>query len=169
VVDVAPPTTTVTSTSPAVHAGLVAVQLVVELQVTAVPAAVAKLTVVEPEVVENPVPVIVTTVPPARGPEVGLMLVTVGVGVTAAATPTSSCRSNTAKRRRPPTPCAALESPPLEMPPILFIKVMTLCFHADLSRLESPGACASCVRANPESSTCFVGSWSSYVKTMNPE
>jgi hypothetical protein len=34
-------------------------------------------------VVENPVPVMVMTVPPAVGPEVGLMAVTVGVaGVT---------------------------------------------------------------------------------------
>jgi hypothetical protein len=66
----------VTSTAPAVPAGLVAVQLVTELQVTAVPAVVPKLTVVP--LVAKPVPVMVTTVPPARGPELGLMLVTVG-------------------------------------------------------------------------------------------
>jgi hypothetical protein len=57
-------------------AGLVAVQLVTELQVTAVAAVVPKLTVVP--LVENPEPVMVTTVPPAGGPELGLMLATVG-------------------------------------------------------------------------------------------
>jgi len=57
-------------------AGLVALQLVAELQVTAVAAVVPKLTVVP--VVANPVPVMVTTVPPAEEPEVGLMLATVG-------------------------------------------------------------------------------------------
>jgi len=75
VAEVALPEVTVTSTVPE-PAGLVALQLVVELQVTAVPATVPKLTVVP--VVVNPVPVMVTTVPPARGPAVGLMAVTVG-------------------------------------------------------------------------------------------
>jgi hypothetical protein len=71
-------TVTVTSTAP-VPAGLVAVQLEVELQETPVAALpVPKSTVVSPEVVENPVPVIVTAVPPEAGPVVGLMLVTVG-------------------------------------------------------------------------------------------
>ena len=72
----APPAVTVTSTAPADPAGLVALQLVVELQVTAVPAAAPKSTVVP--VVEKPVPVIVTTVPPASGPAVGLILATAG-------------------------------------------------------------------------------------------
>jgi hypothetical protein len=73
VAEVWPDTVTVTSTVP-VPAGLVAVQLLVEAQVTAVPAFDPKLTVVP--VVANPVPVIVTTVPAT--PEVGLMPVTVG-------------------------------------------------------------------------------------------
>jgi len=78
VAEVWPDTVTVTSTAP-VPAGLVAVQLEVELQETPVAALpVPKSTVVSPEVVENPVPVIVTAVPPEAGPVVGLMLVTVG-------------------------------------------------------------------------------------------
>ena len=70
-------TVTVTSTVP-VPPGLVAVQLVVELQVTPVPGFVPKSTVVAPDVVENPVPVMLTVVPPAAGPDAGLMAVTVG-------------------------------------------------------------------------------------------
>jgi len=46
-----------------------------EVTDTPVPATVPNLTV-EPEV--NPVPVMVTTVPPATGPAVGLTAVTVG-------------------------------------------------------------------------------------------
>jgi hypothetical protein len=69
---------TVISTVAALPGGLVAVQLVVEVQLTAVPAAVPKSTVVAAAVVENPVPLMVTLVPPERGPEVGLMAVTVG-------------------------------------------------------------------------------------------
>jgi hypothetical protein len=76
VAEVVPPEVTVTSTAPAVPAGLVAVQLVVELQVTAVPAVAPKATVVP--VMANPVPVMVTTVVPASGPALGLMLATVG-------------------------------------------------------------------------------------------
>jgi hypothetical protein len=76
-VEVAPPVVTSTSTAPAVvAAGLVAVQVVTELQLTFVAASVPKSTV--SDVVENPVPVMVTGVSPARGPEVGLMAVTVG-------------------------------------------------------------------------------------------
>jgi hypothetical protein len=71
-----PPAVTVTSTDPALPAGLVALQLVAELQVTAVAAMVPKLTV--EALVEKPDPVMVTTVPPASGPEFGLMLATVG-------------------------------------------------------------------------------------------
>ena len=68
---------TVTSTVP-LPAGEVAVQLVVEEHNTPVAAFVPKSTVVAPEVVEKPVPVIVTLVPPAAAPEVGLMPVTLG-------------------------------------------------------------------------------------------
>jgi hypothetical protein len=62
-----PPTVTVTSTVP-LPAGLVAVQLVVVEQLTPVAAVVPKSTVVASAVVENPVPVIVTVVPPPAGP-----------------------------------------------------------------------------------------------------
>jgi hypothetical protein len=61
--------------------GLVALQAVVLAQLTAVPAAPAKLTVVA--VVLKSVPVMVTTVPPADGPVVGLTLLTAGAGVAA--------------------------------------------------------------------------------------
>jgi hypothetical protein len=74
--EVFPPTVTVTSTVPALPAGLVAVQLVTELQVTEVAAVVPKLTVAP--LVARPLPVMVITVPPVEGPELGLMLATVG-------------------------------------------------------------------------------------------
>jgi hypothetical protein len=99
-VEAVPPTVTVTSTAPALPTGLVAVQLVTELQVTAVPAAVPKLTVVP--VVAKFVPVMVTTVPPARGPEVGLIPVTVGA-VTADAGPTRRPRTMAPRSKKPPT------------------------------------------------------------------
>jgi len=76
VAEVALPEVTVTSTVPAAPAGLVAEQLVAELQVTAVAAVVPNLTVVP--LVANPDPTMVSTVPPARGPAVGLMLATAG-------------------------------------------------------------------------------------------
>jgi hypothetical protein len=76
VAEVCPPAVTVTATIPPDSAGLVAVQVVADAQFTDVPGTVPKLTVVP--VVENPVPVMVTTVLPAVGPEVGLMAVTVG-------------------------------------------------------------------------------------------
>jgi hypothetical protein len=66
----------VTSTVPADSAGLVAVQVVVEEQLTEVPGTVPKETV---SVEKNPVPVMVTTVPPEVGPAVGLMAVTIGI------------------------------------------------------------------------------------------
>ena len=72
-----PATVTMTSTVVSVvTAGLVAEQLVVDVHDTAVPAMTPKAMVLE--LVEKPVPVIVTTVPPAMGPELGLMAVTVG-------------------------------------------------------------------------------------------
>ena len=64
----------------AAWAGLVAAQLVVVEQDTAVPAFAPKVTVVAPGDVLNPVPVIVIEVPPAIGPLVGAMLLTVGAG-----------------------------------------------------------------------------------------
>jgi hypothetical protein len=57
-----------------------AMQLVVEEQLTAAGVA-PKSTVVPPAVVENPVPVIVTAVPPQGGPEAGEIPVTDGTGV----------------------------------------------------------------------------------------
>lgn len=74
--DVAVPTVTVTSTGPAAPAGEVALHEVVNAQVTPVAAASPKSTVVAPAVVENPDPVMVTGVPPAGGPLVGLTDVT---------------------------------------------------------------------------------------------
>ena len=66
---------TSTSTTPA-PAGLVAVQVVVELQFTPVSATPPKLTVVPPMM--KLLPVIVTTVPPLEGPLVGVIDVTAG-------------------------------------------------------------------------------------------
>jgi hypothetical protein len=77
---VSPPTVTVTSTVP-VPAGLVAVQFVVEAQLTPVALFGPKRTVVAPAAGSKPVPVIVTTVPPAVGPLVGLIETTVGAGI----------------------------------------------------------------------------------------
>jgi hypothetical protein len=51
--------------------------------------------------VEKPVPVMVTTVPPARGPELGVMLVTVG-DATADAGPTRRPSNVAATRKIPP-------------------------------------------------------------------
>lgn len=73
--EVPPAVVTVTSTVPTECAGLVAVIDVAELTVTFVAAVVPNLTVGEPE---NPVPVIVTVVPPAVDPLVGLIDATVG-------------------------------------------------------------------------------------------
>ena len=73
-------TVTVTSTEP-LPVGLTAVQLVVLAQVTEVPLAAPNLTVVAPAVVLKFVPVIVTVVPPATGPLVGLRPVTVGAAM----------------------------------------------------------------------------------------
>ena len=72
--DVPPGATTVTFTVP-VPAGLTAVIVVGLTTVTSVAGVVPKLTAVAPV---KPVPVIVTTVPPAGEPEVGLMPETVG-------------------------------------------------------------------------------------------
>ena len=65
---------TVTSTVPAVSAGAVAVIEVAEFAVM-VPAVAPNLT---PEAEERPVPVMVTEVPPAIEPPLGLIAVTVG-------------------------------------------------------------------------------------------
>ena len=64
---------TLTSTAP-VPAGEVAVRLVAELYVT-LAATVPNVTV---DVLVNPVPVMVTAVPPVAGPLTGEMLVTLG-------------------------------------------------------------------------------------------
>ena len=63
-----PGVTTVTSTTPAAPAGLVAVIWVSELTVKLLAATVPKSTAVAPV---KPVPVIVTVVPPAAGPPWG--------------------------------------------------------------------------------------------------
>ena len=67
---------TLTSIVPAPAAGEVAVRRVAELYVT-LAATVPNVTV---DALVNPVPVIVTTVPPATGPLAGEILVTVGAG-----------------------------------------------------------------------------------------
>src|SRR5438445_378249 len=72
---VPPGVVTVTSTVAALWAGEVAVMVVALLTVKLVAAVAPKLTAVAPV---NPVPVIVTEVPPAVGPFVGFTLVTVG-------------------------------------------------------------------------------------------
>src|SRR5215472_3926207 len=68
------PVVTVTSTVP-VPAGLVALTAVEDTNCTPVPAFAPNLTV---EAAVNPVPVMVTTVPPAAGPDAGDTPVTVG-------------------------------------------------------------------------------------------
>src|SRR5271170_8485656 len=67
---------TVMSTAPAEPAGETTVQLVVDEQLTAVPALVPNSTVVAPTT--NPVPVMVTVVSPPVVPKVGVMDVTTG-------------------------------------------------------------------------------------------
>ena len=74
VADVPPAVVTVTSTVPAVPAGLVAV-ICVAVSLTIVAGVVPNSTAVAPV---RFVPVIVTVVPPAVGPDVGLTPVTVG-------------------------------------------------------------------------------------------
>jgi hypothetical protein len=104
VVEGTPPAMTVTSTSPVVvPAGLTAVQVVAVALVSVVLATVPKSTV---SVVANPVPVIVTVVPPARGPEAGEIEVTAWAGA-AEARLGSVARSAPAKRATPPTTCVA--------------------------------------------------------------
>ena len=65
-----------TVTTPATPAGVVALIDVADTNVTLVPAFAPNFTVVAPDT--NPLPVIVTTVPPATGPLTGLSAVTVG-------------------------------------------------------------------------------------------
>src|SRR5260370_987582 len=69
---------TVISTTPAACAGAVAVICVVELTVKDVAAVVPKETWVAPV---KAVPVTVTMVPPPEDPDVGLIAVTVGIGM----------------------------------------------------------------------------------------
>ena len=74
-----PATVAVTSTSPGtLAAGTTAVQVVVDEQVTEVAVTVPKLKVVEPMVVEKPVPVRVTCNPPVVGASSGVMLLVTG-------------------------------------------------------------------------------------------
>ena len=77
VVEVPPDVVTLTSTVP-VPAGDVAVIDVAETTLMPVAAVAPKLTAVAPV---NPVPVMVTDVPPTPGPEVGAIDVTVGAAV----------------------------------------------------------------------------------------
>ena len=75
IADVPEGVVTVTSTIPAVYAGLVAVIEVALTTVTPVAAVVPKFTAVAPR---RFVPEIVTEVPPAVEPDIGVMPVTVG-------------------------------------------------------------------------------------------
>ena len=70
-----------TVTAPATPAGAVALIDVADTNVTLVPAFAPNFTVVAPDT--NPLPVIVTTVPPATGPLTGLRAVTVGAATEA--------------------------------------------------------------------------------------
>ena len=74
-VEVPPGVVTVTFTVPGASAGAVAVTCVAELTTMWVDAVVPKCTEVAPVKL---VPVMITEVPPACGPEVGLIEVTVG-------------------------------------------------------------------------------------------
>jgi hypothetical protein len=75
VVDVPPGVVTVTTTVAALSAGSTAVMEVAEFTVTAVAAVDPNLTV---DPLTNPVPMMVTLVPPAVEPPLGLREVTVG-------------------------------------------------------------------------------------------
>jgi hypothetical protein len=72
-----PATVTRTLTVP-IPGGLVALHWLTLLQLTAVAAALPKPMAVAPRIVLKPLPVMVTTVPPAAGPLFGLRPVTVG-------------------------------------------------------------------------------------------
>jgi hypothetical protein len=78
VAELPPGVVTVTSTVPASPAGEVAVMLVSLTTVPPVAAALPKLTAVAPV---NPLPAMVTTVPPTSGPAVGEIPVTTGATV----------------------------------------------------------------------------------------
>jgi hypothetical protein len=73
-----PPTVFVVTKAAPLPAGVRATQEVVVVHVTEVPGVAPKSTVVEP--VTNPVPAMVTWVPPEVGPDVGEIEVTVGAG-----------------------------------------------------------------------------------------
>lgn len=73
-----PSTLTITLTGPGACGGDTATQLLALEQVTAVAASAPKATVVTPGVVANPVPVMVTAVPPVIGPVFGARPDTVG-------------------------------------------------------------------------------------------
>ena len=70
----------VMSAIPATPGGEVTAQVVVAPQTTVGADVVPNVAVVEDEPMTNPVPVTVTTVPPATGPAPGVTVVTVGSG-----------------------------------------------------------------------------------------
>jgi hypothetical protein len=74
--DVPPGVVTVRATAPALPADEVALQEVVDVQLTWVPALLPNMTVVDPAT--KPTPVIVTTVPPAVRPVLGVIRLIVG-------------------------------------------------------------------------------------------
>jgi hypothetical protein len=77
--EVPPGVVTVTSTTPALPGGEVAVHCVEETQLTLVAATGPKETLTAPGVLEKLVPEMVTAVPPLNGPDEGLTPVTDGV------------------------------------------------------------------------------------------
>lgn len=91
---------TVTSTVPATSPGEVAVQLVFEEQLTSKATVIPKSTAVTPGMVENPVPVIVTGVPPETGPELGEIAATVGIEPGSPYTSTGAVRTVISWRHR---------------------------------------------------------------------
>jgi hypothetical protein len=93
VVEVPADVVTVTSTAPVDPAGALAVSEVAELTLNEVAATEPNLTAVAPV---KPVPVTVTEVPPAVGPEDGLTEVTVGVLGGGPPVPPASMRRATA-------------------------------------------------------------------------
>lgn len=73
------PTAAFTSNVPGLSAAVTSVHVVDELQLTDVAAALPNLNTVAPAPGAKPLPVTVTAVPPAFGPELGLRLVIVGL------------------------------------------------------------------------------------------
>src|SRR5665213_269625 len=119
------------TTAPAVPAGLVAVTVVSLTTVNAVAAVVPKLTAVAPV---KPVPVIVTMGPPAADPPVGLMLVPIGVGATAKAAVLVPRTAAVAARTAIDAPAASRLRRVTRVDPCLVPMLRTTSLRLDRSR-----------------------------------